>query len=393
MRVLVVCGAGYVYGKEFVTLSLMKGLRDRGHEVRCLTTTWGDGNFPKLLEKIAIPYTKLPLGFISKTLSWSAVWMTLDQIRKIPLLWLGYWKTIKTFKPDIVVHSNFQHIFLLWPLLGGKINVFHVHDFFSPTKFYRCILRILELRLYLFVGVSKFIAESLVSLGIPKQKVKYILNGIPLEGDQVTARSYDVVPADNPSLGNPISIGIVGQVGKWKGHDDLIEALRLLKEKGSPFVCKIFGNGDLAYAGVLQKKIENYDLANRVRWMGFVDKGEAIYPTIDVCVTPSRAFEAFGMVAAEASFYGIPTVASRNGGLREVVQDNYTGYLVDAGSPEQLADKLQLLIRSPEMRRNMGSAARSFAVKNLTSKRMVEEMEKLFEKVIASKASVTAESI
>lgn len=394
MRILVVCGAGTVYGRELITLSLIAGLRDRGHEVTCLTTTWGDGKFARLLDQHSISYTSLPLGFISKAISWSAIWMSLDQIRKLPALWLGYRKAVKAFRPDIVIHSNFHHIFVLWPVLGSAINVFHVHDCFFPTRFYRFVLTLLERRLRLFIGVSKFIAASLAEVGLPDEKIKYVLNGISVERSNGSQRT-EKLPAtlqetlldksnheDNDPFHNPVSIGIVGQVGEWKGHNDLIEALRLLKHAGEPFACKIFGDGNPSFAATLRDKINQYDLAGQVQWMGFVDGTDSIYSKIDLCVTPSRAFEAFGMVAAEASFHGIPIVATRRGALPEIVLDNQTGYLVDPGSPEQLADKLSLLVRSGEARRRMGLAAREYALQSLTSKRMVEEMETLLYSIV-----------
>src|SRR5689334_9801408 len=90
VKILFVCGAGYVYGKEIITLSLMQGLRERGHDVRCLISTWSDGEYAKRLRASSIPYYKLPLGFISKTLTRSAMRMTVDTLDKTPGLWLGY---------------------------------------------------------------------------------------------------------------------------------------------------------------------------------------------------------------------------------------------------------------------------------------------------------------
>ncbi len=400
MRVLVVCGAGTVYGRELITLSLIRGLRDRGHEISCITSTWGDAKFAGLLDQYAIACTRLPVGFISKTLSWSAILMTLDQVGKLPALWLGYRRTVKAFRPDVVIHSNFHHIFVLWPVMGSATNVFHVHDYFLPTRFYKFVLKLLERRLKLFIGVSKFIEASLVDIGLPKEKIKYVLNGITVESSNGHQRrenlqtrlpeSQQNTREENESLDRPVSIGIVGQVGAWKGHNDLIEALRLLKHETKPFACKIFGDGNPSYATELREKINQYDLAGRVQWMGFVDKTESIYSKIDLCVVPSRASEAFGMVAAEASFYGIPIVATRQGAIPEIVQDNQTGYLIDAGAPEQLADKLSLLVRSRELRHRMGMAAREYALQRLTSKRMIEEMEALLYSMLVSNDAVQA---
>ena len=394
MRLLVVCGAGVVYGRELVTISLIEGLRDRGHEVQCLTTTWGDGEFAKLLEKGSIPYTCLPLGFISKTVSWPAIWMTLDQIRKLPALWHGFRKLIKSFRPDIVVHSNFHHIFVLWPLLKTEINVFHVHDNFPATAFYRRLFKILSRRIALFLGVSKFVANTLMNLGVPKHKVFHVLNGVAFNDSEYRSGSNG---DENLSQHNgAIRIGIVGQVDEWKGHEDLIEALHILDEKQEPFVCKIFGAGSDLFAARLKNKIAEYGLTNKIEWMGFNPNRKSIYDSLDVCVVPSRMSEAFGMVAAEALMYGVPVVASRAGALPEVVLHGDCAYLVDPRSPEQIADQLVVLsdfsaTRSERSRR----VANTQTLAALSAKRMVDEMEGFLNQLVGGalhKRSLTTKS-
>ncbi|MGH9881413.1 MAG: glycosyltransferase, partial [Pyrinomonadaceae bacterium] len=190
MKILVVCGAGKMYGREVVTLSLMKELRDRGHQLACLTSTWSDGKFQKQVESLSIPCTSAALGFISKQLDWSAFRMTLVQLIKLPVLWVRYRRTLKSFRPDVVLHSDFHHVFLLWPLLGAARNVFHVHDYFAPTRFYSRMFRLLCRRLDTVVAVSHFIGESLTRVGIPEDRIKCVLNGISL--DKADGRAQDV---------------------------------------------------------------------------------------------------------------------------------------------------------------------------------------------------------
>jgi glycosyltransferase involved in cell wall biosynthesis len=382
LRILFVCGAGTVYGKEIITLSLIQGLRNGGHEVWCLTTTWGDSDFLRLLEEKAIPYSRVPLGFISKTLSWPAILMTLDQVRRLPELWIGYRKAIKAFRPDIILHSNFHHIFLLWPVLGARINIFHVHDYFVPKAFYRWMFKLLAVRLTVFVGVSRFIAESLIEVGVKKNKTAYVLNGVSVaepdrhEPGPVSSQRPGENEKDKSS--RTIVIGIVGQVGQWKGHDDLVEALQILKRDDQTFICRVYGNGDPDYEKGLKEKIDRYSIANNVQWAGFVDR-KTIYGNLDICVVPSRRQDPCPTVALEASHFGLPIIATRNGGLPEIVRDGETGYLVDAGAPEQLAQKLTLLIQNPDLRISMGQAARQHALLHFTCERMVDEMEVLLD--------------
>jgi glycosyltransferase involved in cell wall biosynthesis len=375
VRLLVICGAGVVYGREQVTISLIEGLRDRGHEIQCLTSTWGDGEFAKLLEKSSVPYRCLPLGFISKTVSWPAIWMTLDQMHKLPALWRGFRKLVKELRPDIIVHSNFHHIFVLWPLLRSQVNVFHVHDNFPATPFYRRLFQILSRRITIFVGVSKFVANALINLGLPENKVLHVLNGVAFDDSECRTGSNG-----NEKHNGAIRIGIVGQVDEWKGHEDLIDALHILDEKQKPFVCRIFGTGSEEFAAKLKNKIGKYGLTNRIEWMGFIANRKSIYDNLDVCVVPSRMSEAFGMVAAEALSFGVPVVASRRGALPEVVLHGENSYLVDPRSPQQIADQLVVLSGSSNTRSgNARRAANAQTLAGLNAKRMVDEMEELLD--------------
>jgi glycosyltransferase involved in cell wall biosynthesis len=179
----------------------------------------------------------------------------------------------------------------------------------------------------------------------------------------------------------------VGQVGEWKGHDDFVESLKKLKSARLPFSAVIYGEGAGEYVASLKRKIEEYQLTEQVRWAGFVKSPGEIFSNMDICVVPSRSQDPCPTVAIETAHFGIPIVATRRGGLPEIVQDGKTGYLVDAESPEQLADKLMLLIQNGELRERMSREAKSYGAEYLTRERMAEQMEAAFFKAINSTAA------
>ena len=379
MKILVVCGAGYVSGLEIVTLDLIESLQKQGHDVRCVTSTWGNGDFVSRLETVSISYTRLPLGFISKTLSWSAIRMTLDQLWRISELWLGYWGYVRNFEPDVIIQSNFHHIFILWPVLNQKKTIFHVHNSFPNKKFYRYLFGFLNLKISYYVSVSNFVSKSLIGLGISNNKIYSILNSIKFDEKKISLPALEY--AKHKNIYPHVRIGLVGQIGRWKGHDDLIEALNLVKKWKLSFSCIIFGQGESEYIEILKQKLEEYHLTSDVYWAGFVKDRKEIFSSFDICIVPSRVQEGFGMVAAEAAYFGIPVIATRRGGLPEIVQDGETGYLVDAESPMQIAEKLKLLIEDTDLRDKMGQTAHSYALQHFSQERMVQEMENIFLKV------------
>ena len=392
MKILVVCGAGIVSGAEIVTLSLIRALRGKGHDVRCITSSWGNGDFAGRLNGQSVPYVRLPLGFISKTLSWSAIWMTVDQLLNLPKLWLGYRRYERIFHPDIVLQSNFHHLFLLWPLLDGGKTIFHVHNAFPSTRFHRRLFRLFSKRVAAYIGVSRFVADRIAELDVPARKVLCVPNGV---GDAersamaLTPHSFQTTPSRRDGPGETVDIGIVGQIGAWKGHDDLIDALRLIKSWNLPFLCLVYGQGEPEYIESLKAKIDKHDLGKQFVWKGYIENKSDIFHGIDICVVPSRIEEAFGMVAAEAAFFSIPVIATRTGGLPEVVKDGETGYLIDACSPRQIAERLSILIRDRALREKMGHAARQKALQQYTGDRMAGEMEAIFRTVVDRQKKMT----
>jgi len=101
----------------------------------------------------------------------------------------------------------------------------------------------------------------------------------------------------------------------------------------------------------------------------------------DIAVVPSRPGEAFGLVNVEAMASGLPVVASRVGGIVEVVEDGVTGYLVDPENMEaELLARIGELVRDPELRRRMGEAGRKRVEENFTWDRTAEAWMELYER-------------
>jgi len=303
MRVLFACGGSYISGAEIVELSVMHGLQARGHTLRCLTNAWNDGDFHERLEEAGIPYRAIPLGMVSKSLEWKHIKWTLDALVHLPQSWYGYWQELRRFQPDLIVHSGFVEVSLLRPLVDPARTLFHVHGMPGESLHTRRVLNGPDHSGCAYIAVSEAVGRALREQGVPRDKVHVVQNGIA----PVPAAGAE----KNDESEAPVRIGIIGQVGAWKGHDDLTEALRLLRRRGCSFTCDIVGSGEDEYVQALQNRIARYELDDHVRWRGFVKDQAAIYAPLDVCVVPSRFREPFGLVAAEAGWAGLPVVAAR----------------------------------------------------------------------------------
>ena len=366
--IAIVCGAGIMSGKEVIALELGQGLRDGGTDVHFLTSRWGSGEFGRRTEAVGFQTNRLWLGFISATLRIDCIWMTVVQFWRWPSLLGAYRRFLWSVKPAKVIQTNWHHALLLWPLLKAEREVYWLHEVIPNTTRYRRIFGILNNRIGSFVAVSQAAGTSLIKLGVPEKKVRVIYNGI-----------------SDPSLEHPQAhensqtIGIVGQVGPWKGHGDLIDAFRkVVREYPEAQLC-IFGKGSAAYESSLRKRVADFALEGKVVWRGFVADRNAIYGELSLLVVPSRSEDPLPTTAIEAAFFGIPVIASRRGGLVEIVEDGVTGFLFEAGKFDELARHVVSLLGSTELRTRMGRNARKRAMTQFSRDRFVRQFCEILE--------------
>ncbi len=367
-EILIVCGAGMVSGKEIMALELGNGLAQQGQSVSFIVSFWSSGDFGDRLKLLRLPAYILPIGFISATLTKRCLSMTAEQIWRWPGLVWGYFQVLRRLRPKKVIHTNWHHVLLLLPFLRPERDVFWLHDLIPDLPQYRRVFGWFERRLDSFVCVSQATACSLRKIGISESKIRVIHNGI-------TDPASSADPPPPPS--QCFRIGIVGQVGAWKGHGDLLEAFALVARRHSAVELHIFGKGAARYKNELIQRGVELGVADWVKWHDFVSDRRHIYPNLDVCVMPSKTTEAFPLTAIEAGFFGKPAIVTRVGGLPEIVEHEVNGLLVEAGRPEEIAVAISRLIEYPSFRLLLGANARLRAIERFGRERLVEEFRTL----------------
>lgn len=158
---------------------------------------------------------------------------------------------------------------------------------------------------------------------------------------------------------DPACILVAGRVERMKGQDVLIEALPAIRRAVPSAHVRLVGADGGASAAVAQRSRE-LGVESAVSFEGAVAREElpAVYASAAVCVVPSR-FEAFGYTCAEAMACGRPVVASRVGGLAEIVEHEREGLLVAPEDPVALAAAVIRLLGDPALGRRLGAAARA----------------------------------
>jgi glycosyltransferase involved in cell wall biosynthesis len=192
------------------------------------------------------------------------------------------------------------------------------------------------------------------------------------------------------SLRNPLGIAadqivvsFIGQIRDIKGIADFVSMAMQIPDKKVRFL--IAGQcRDKATLGDAYTEEELRHLISsepRIQYCGYVERVEDIYRTTNILVVPSRWEEPFGLICIEAAAAGLPVIATRAGGLPEVIVDGITGLLVDIGDVPKMAHHVQRLLDDAKLRTALGKAARLRVEQEFTHK-PVRTLETLYESLL-----------
>ncbi len=219
------------------------------------------------------------------------------------------------------------------------------------------------------VAVSEAVRDFLVSQKItPRDKVSVIYNGVDFK--KITKREDE----------DTIVIGTIGSFHKRKGFVYLLEAFaELKKHEKKKLLLKIIGKGPLS--NFLKQHSVDLGINFDISWQEDVEDLTDFWEGINLYVQPSLD-ESFGMAVAEAMGYKIPVVATTAGALSEVVEDG--GLLVEPANYSELADAIHNVIHNKLIREENVELAYKRVRENYTIKRMVENYETLYSKIIST---------
>ena len=180
-------------------------------------------------------------------------------------------------------------------------------------------------------------------------------------------------------------VAAVGRLSEEKGWTTLIEAVaRLPQDRSRDVHWMIAGDGPLR--PTLEEQIARHALSERVHLLGFRRDVPAILGAADVVVLPSHQ-EGIPNVLCEAMAMARPVVATRVGGVPELVEEGRSGLLVEPKEPQGLADALERLLADPNARERLGSLARQRIVSEFSLERMVGETDRVLQTVLAHRAA------
>jgi len=230
------------------------------------------------------------------------------------------------------------------------------------------------------IAISDFVRRILAESGVPADMIEVIPDGVefPPELPDMDLRSR--MRAQWGFGQDDLLIGTLGGITSEKGLDIVIEALRGL-EQSLPRACLLVG-GRFSGRELGRAQAETQWAGNRVRLIGPVDNPADFFASLDLYAMPSRA-EGLGSAALLAMAHGVPVIATRVGGLPEVVEDERTGWLVPPDSPPALAEAIVAAASDRARLRVLGLQARERA-RQFDSSIMITRTEALYYRLLES---------
>jgi len=177
------------------------------------------------------------------------------------------------------------------------------------------------------------------------------------------------------------AVGIVATLRDWKGHDDLLDAWMLLRERIPGWQLIVIGDGPRR--AHLERRVAQMGLAAAVRFTGNRDEVPEWFACLDVAALPSFGEEGVPQSLMQAAACAVPAVSTHIGAIAEAVIDGQTGLLVTPRDPSALATALERLMGDRVLRERLGRAAHRYAQANFGVDAMLDAMEGVFARFAA----------
>ncbi len=226
------------------------------------------------------------------------------------------------------------------------------------------------------VAISKPVARHLImDFAIPPEKIHLIFNGIDLNRFVMANDQQRRSVRQKWNIGDTPLIGIIARLSDVKGINILIKAMPFILKEVPLANLMIIGQGP--QEDILKKMTRDLSLTAHVYFKNTINQTHEILCAFDVFAMPSL-MEGLGLSVMEAQACGIPVVASRVGGLVDLIEDGKNGYLVASNDVAALADRIIDVLRDHQQAQLMAQQARLNIERHFSAQIMVQETLKLY---------------
>ncbi|MFC1515070.1 glycosyltransferase [Candidatus Omnitrophota bacterium] len=231
------------------------------------------------------------------------------------------------------------------------------------------------------VAISRAVRDCYLKQGCRFQNIIVINDGIDINYVNKSAmnKNNGFRKKFNVTSGEYI-IGTVSRLSKEKGIGFLVDALPLIAKSVRDFKCFIVGDGPLLED--LKKKVNSLGFTEKVIFTGKLDNPFYVLSNFDVFVLPSIK-EGLSLSIMEAMTLGVPVVATKVGGIKEIIDDGVDGLLVDEADPESLSRAVLLLIKDSNLREKIRKNSLEKSMNRFSMCKSVKKIQRIYENFVS----------
>ncbi|MEA5603020.1 glycosyltransferase family 4 protein [Nostoc sp. UHCC 0252] len=358
MRIFFLDQSGKPGGAELCLIDIAKPYRDNA-----LIGLFADGPFRILLQQNNIPVEVLATQAIQVRKESSLVQGLKSLGQLAPLII----KVIKKAREYDLIYANTQKALVVGALasfFSRRPLVYHLHDILSTEHFSQTNLRIainLANRFAsLVIANSEASKTAFMQAGGRRDIIEVVYNGFDPKNYQTDEFDINLL-RQKLELQGKFVVGHFSRLAPWKGQHILIDALAKCPQEVTAILVgdALFGEQD--YVKQLHQQVAELGLENRVKFLGFRSDIPQLMATCDLVAHTSTAPEPFGRVIVEAMLCGKPIVAAKAGGVMELVEHGFNGFLVTPGEPQELAQAITTCLQETEITATIADNARTTA--------------------------------
>jgi glycosyltransferase involved in cell wall biosynthesis len=269
------------------------------------------------------------------------------------------------------------------------VHTYHGHVLrgyfgFLKTAGFRLLERLLARWTTALIAVSPEVRDDLVRLGVAAAE-KFVVVRLGIELAERVDAAEPARAEVRRLLGIDAERFVVGWVGRMtavKRTNDVLLAFRGLLDRGVDATLCLIGDGPDREE--LERSAHELGITRNCLFVGYQDDVASFYSAIDTLIL-SSANEGTPVSVIESLAARRPAVATRVGGVPDVIQDNVDGFLVELGDADAIAGHLADLARDPERRAAMGEQGRSRMLERYAVRRLVDDVDGLYRSLLAGR--------
>lgn len=233
------------------------------------------------------------------------------------------------------------------------------------------------------IAVSETILREMTDFGVLPERLKLLYNGIVVKNYNSKGGIKGYLSEVTGIKIDGLIIATIGRLSSEKGQKDFIVAAANIIRKGYKVNFALIGDGP--ERDNYKRMIVELGLESNILLTGYLKDIKRVFIDIDLMVLPSYT-EGLPNVVLESLLMNVPVIATRVGGTPEIIKDNETGALVNAGSPEQISSKVIEYLNNPEKYNIMTTVGKSLVKNKFNFIERTKKLEIIYNELMNSKS-------